>query len=118
MDEEIDNFIKKNTKKQYRKKNTKNNTKKNTKKQKIQRPQTGGNNVGKILFDDKIPPLKFTDNILLFTDEKQSSPIINSKEIEKYVVSVSSSGTVYITKNPKKMSMTYEEYKKQKEITK
>lgn len=113
MDEEINNFIKKNTKKQYRKKGTKNNTKKNTKKQKI---QTGGNNIGKILFDDKIAPLKFTDNILLFADEKQSSPIINSKEIDKYVVSVSSSGTVYITKNPKKMQISYEEYKKQKEV--
>jgi hypothetical protein len=111
MDEEINNFIKKNTKKQYRKKGT--NTKKNTKK------QTGGNaNIGKIIQEDKFAPLKFTDNILLFANENTSSPIINSKELDKYVVSVSSSGTVYITLNPKKMNITYEEYKKQKEATK
>lgn len=109
MDEEINNFIKRNTKKQYRKKGTK--TKKNTRK------QTGGN-IGKIIHEEKFAPLKFTDNILLFANGNTSSPIINSKEIEKHVVSISSSGTVYITLIPKKMSITYEEYKKQKEATK
>lgn len=114
MDTEIDNFIKKNTKKQYRKKTTKNNTKKNTNSKKIQK----GENSSKIIFDDKYNPLKFTDNILLFADGKQSSEIINTKEFDKYSVNISSGGTVYISLVPKKMNMSYEEYKKQKDSAK
>lgn len=110
MDAEIDNFIKNNTKKQSKKKTTKKNTKKNTKDTK---KQIGGN-IGKIIFDEKNPPLKFTDNILLFANENKSSPIINSKNIDKYVVSVSLNGTVYITLPPKKINSTFEDYKKNK----
>ena len=75
-------------------------------------------NASKIIFDDKYNPLKFTDNILLFADGKTSSEIINTKDFDKYSVNISASGTVYISLLPKKMNISYEEYKKKKESAK
>ena len=113
MDTEINNFIKQNSKKKSKKRTTKRTTK-----SKLVEGNINKNEVGNIHFDDRFEPLKFKDNILLFPDGKISSAIINSKQIEKYVVSVSNNGGVYITLQPKKMATTYEEYKKVKESNK
>jgi hypothetical protein len=71
--------------------------------------------IGNIYFDDRFTPLKFKDSVMLFPDGKVSLPIINYKQIEKYVVSVAINGVIYITLQPKKMGTTYEDYKKEKD---
>jgi hypothetical protein len=115
MDIEIDNFIKQNAVKQgsKQKKYRKGSKIKKSTKNKIQKDEIceiDRSGIGNIFIYDKYEPIRFTDNIMKFHDGKISSEIINSKQLDKYIVSVSKTGSVYITLPPKKISMTYNEY--------
>jgi len=108
MDKEIQDFFEKNVKVPKKRGSIKRNTRK---KELIGEEKKYW---GKIYFDDKFNPLKFTDGILLFAGGKVSSPIMTTKDFDKYSVNLSSDGTTFVSLIPRKMNISYEEYKEQK----
>jgi hypothetical protein len=113
MDIEINKFLKEKSKEEA-KKGTKKGTKRGSKKTANQKGGTLGQkcqtNVGDIYVENKFTPLKFSDNIIRYADGKVTQPIINFKQVDKYMISVSNTGGVYVSLPPTKMGFTFEEF--------